>query len=60
MRYSKHLHIPGFIESIDGDKWTARIWIDGNEYYCTMKDPVSKGAVVGQFFNLHITKNKKS
>lgn len=48
-----HRKIPGFVTTIKGAKWWARLVIDGHEYEAEMSLPLPQDVTEGSFFTIH-------
>lgn len=51
-----HLKTHGFIESIEGERWWARLYLGDMEYSAEMVEPLPAHAEPGSRFTIHMTK----
>ena len=55
-RPSRHIKIPGYVESVEPPRWTAILRAPGGDLIADMIDPLPADRGVGYLFTLHKTK----
>lgn len=51
-----HFKFFGVVDAVEGDKWWARLEIEGRDYYAEMSKPLPPNKGPGHLFTIHTTK----